>query len=48
VRTLEDLRRDLARIDGRAYPAYKDLRGCYDLGDLTLHVDRVTPVCPRS
>jgi predicted ABC-class ATPase len=41
VRTLEDLRRDLARIDGRAYPAYKDLRGSYDLGDLTLHVDRV-------
>jgi predicted ABC-class ATPase len=36
-----DLRRLLARIDGRGYPAYKDLRGSYALGPLTLHVDHV-------
>ena len=39
--TEADLRRLLGRIDGRGYPAYKDLRGSYDLGPMTLHLDHV-------
>ena len=35
------LRSLLQRIDGRGYKAYKDLRGDYDLGGLSLHVDHV-------
>ena len=31
----------LKRIDGRGYPAYKDIRGCYDFGDFILSVDHV-------
>ena len=41
--TIEDLRRMLARIDQRGYPAYRDIQGEYATGDLTLHVDRVQP-----
>ncbi len=37
--TKEDLRRILARIDGRGYKAYKDLEGSYDCGAFMLHVD---------
>ena len=37
----EELRRLLRRIDGRGYKAYRDLRGHFDLGDLSLHVDHV-------
>jgi predicted ABC-class ATPase len=37
----DDLRRLLERIDGRGYKAYRDLRGSYDLGRLSLHVDHV-------
>ena len=37
-----DLARDLQRIDGRPYPAYKDLRGrSYSLGRFRLHFDHV-------
>ena len=37
----EDLRRALTRIDGRGYKAYKEIRGTYDFGDFTLHIDHV-------
>jgi predicted ABC-class ATPase len=37
----DELRSLLQRIDGRGYKAYRDLRGDYDLGDLSLHVDHV-------
>jgi len=38
---MEDLRRTLARIDGRGYKAYKEIRGTYDFGDFNLHIDHV-------
>ncbi len=38
---IEDLRRTLARIDGRGYKAYKDTEGSYDFGRFALHVDHV-------
>ncbi len=41
MRTEKDLRRQLAAIDRRGYPAYKGLRGAYDMGSFTLSVDRV-------
>ncbi|MFO7871295.1 MAG: ABC-ATPase domain-containing protein [Kiritimatiellia bacterium] len=31
----------LQRIDGRGYPAYRDIRGAYDFGNFTLFVDHV-------
>ena len=37
----EDLRRELARIDGRGYRAYKDIRGTYAFPDFTLYIDHV-------
>ncbi len=45
-----DLQRELARIDGRGYKAYKDLRGAYAFGQFTLHVDQVQadPYAPPS
>ncbi len=36
-----DLRRILARIDGRGYKAYKDIVGAYDFETLSLHIDHV-------
>jgi predicted ABC-class ATPase len=36
-----DLRDLLARIDGRSYRAYKDLRGSYQLDGCELHIDHV-------
>ncbi len=41
IRSQDDLRSTLRRIDGRGYKAYKDIRGAYDLGDLVLFVDHV-------
>jgi predicted ABC-class ATPase len=35
------LRNVLGRIDGRGYRAYRDIRGAFDLGAVTLHVDHV-------
>ena len=35
------LLRLLERLDGRPYPAYRDLEGTWRIDDLTLHVDRV-------
>ncbi|HEY8531514.1 MAG TPA: ABC-ATPase domain-containing protein, partial [Limnochorda sp.] len=40
-RTGDDLRRELARIDGRSYPAYKEIAGQYDFGRFTLIIDHV-------
>ena len=31
----------LTRIDGRGYPAYKDIRGSYHMGSYILHIDHV-------
>jgi len=39
--TEADLRALLSRIDGRGYPAYKDLARSYAFGDFTLCVDHV-------
>ncbi len=46
----EDLRRTLARIDGRGYKAYQDLRGDYRLGIWTLSIAHVQadPYAPPS
>ena len=41
MRTERDLRRQMAAIDHRGYPAYKSLRGAYDMGAFTLSIDRV-------
>jgi predicted ABC-class ATPase len=41
VRTESELRDTLRRLDGRGYKAYKDLRGAYDFGALTLCIDHV-------
>ena len=36
-----DLQRLLDRIDGRSYPAYRDLKGTWRLGDVEVVVDHV-------
>ncbi len=41
VPDLDDLRARLLRIDGRGYPAYKDIRGSYRAPRFVLHVDHV-------
>jgi len=41
VAGFDELRRILARIDGRGYKAYKDIEGRYDAGTFTLFVDHV-------
>jgi len=38
---LSELRSLLQRIDGRGYPAYKELRGRYDFPEFTLFIDHV-------
>ncbi len=40
-RTEDDLRKTLRRIDGRGYPAYRDLKGTWRLPPYTLEVRRV-------
>jgi predicted ABC-class ATPase len=35
------LGRELRRIDGRGYPAYKDLRGSFAFPAFTLYIDHV-------
>ena len=40
-RTEDDLRRILRRIDGRGYPAYRDIKGVWRLPPCTLEVRRV-------
>jgi len=41
MRTEADLRRLCERIDGRPYPAWRDLRGAWGVGPLVLIVDHV-------
>ncbi len=41
MKTTEDLKRILARIDGRGYKAYKDIRDTYGAGLYTLIIDHV-------
>ena len=41
MRTVDDLRTILARIDGRGYKAYKDLQGAYAFPGFTLFIDHV-------
>jgi len=41
VATRDDLRRILNRIDGKGYPAYKDIRGQYEFAGFTLLIDHV-------
>ncbi|MEW6616205.1 MAG: ABC-ATPase domain-containing protein [Thermodesulfobacteriota bacterium] len=41
MRSREDLRRILDRIDRRGYKAYKDIEGEYDFSDFTLFIDHV-------
>ena len=41
IRTEDDLRRTLHRIDGRGYPAYRDLKGTWRLPPYTLAIRRV-------
>ncbi len=41
LQTKANLQRLLYRIDGKGYPAYKDIRGRYDFEDFTLFVDHV-------
>ncbi len=41
MRGEEELRRMLRRIDGRGYPAYKEIAGQYDFGSYRLIVDHV-------
>jgi predicted ABC-class ATPase len=41
VADLDDLRRLLARIDGRGYRAYREIEGGYEFNGAVLHIDRV-------
>ncbi|MCB0581096.1 MAG: isopentenyl-diphosphate delta-isomerase, partial [Phaeodactylibacter sp.] len=41
MKTQEDLRHLLRRIDGKGYKAYKDIQGQYAFDDFELHVDYV-------
>jgi predicted ABC-class ATPase len=40
-RTVDDLRHVLQRIDGKGYPAYKEIRGKYDFKDFKLNLDHI-------
>lgn len=41
MKSLEDLKELLERIDHRGYPAYKDIRGCYQFGGYVLSINHV-------
>lgn len=41
MRTVDDLRTNLARIDGRGYKAYRDVQGAYAFPWFTLFIDHV-------
>ena len=41
MKTSEDLKQILERIDHRGYPAYKDTRGVYQFGTYILGIDHV-------
>ncbi|MGD2108454.1 MAG: ABC-ATPase domain-containing protein [Phycisphaerae bacterium] len=50
MNSVDDLRHELARIDGRGYKAYKDIRGAYDFGPFAFFIDHVQadPYAPPS
>ena len=39
MNTSEELRKSIARIDRKGYPAYKDIRGKYSFGNFLLSID---------
>lgn len=41
MQTATDLKKELERIDGKGYKAYKDIAGAYDFREYTVHVDYV-------
>lgn len=41
MKSADDLRSRLIRIDRRGYRAYRELLGCYSLGDFVLSIDQV-------
>ena len=41
MRSADDLRRILDRIDGRGYKAYKEIQGAFEFPRYTLHIDHV-------
>jgi predicted ABC-class ATPase len=41
LQTDDALRHQLHRIDGKGYPAYKDIRGSYAFANFTLYIDHV-------
>ncbi len=41
MRSGEELRRTLSRLDGKGYKAYKDIEGAYAFGEIRLHIDHV-------
>ncbi|HEX9108356.1 MAG TPA: ABC-ATPase domain-containing protein, partial [Longimicrobiales bacterium] len=41
METLTALTDRLRRLDGRGYPAYKEIRGAYSAGDFQLLIDHV-------
>jgi predicted ABC-class ATPase len=41
VKSSENLRSSLKRIDGRGYKAYQDIEGIYDFGEFRLSIDHV-------
>lgn len=41
MRPSHELRQILARIDGRGYKAYQDIKGAYDFGEYVLSIDHV-------
>lgn len=41
MKNLNDLKRELDKIDGKGYRAYKDLEGQYDFSDYILSIDHV-------
>ncbi|PCH34497.1 hypothetical protein WOLCODRAFT_148538 [Wolfiporia cocos MD-104 SS10] len=51
-RSAEDLVRELKRLDGKSYPAYRDVQGSWDYSDppFRLHIDHVQsdPFAPPS
>lgn len=44
MKTSEDLKQILERIDHRGYPAYKDTRGVYQFGTYILGIDHVQEI----
>ncbi|MFQ5542937.1 MAG: ABC-ATPase domain-containing protein [Nitrospiria bacterium] len=41
MKTPDELKQHLLRLDGRGYKAYKEIKGAYAFADFTLHIDHV-------